>query len=138
MLTYVVAIILVLIIIAIVVRKIWLCKQMRNVRFGEDEILLFDKSQPPLRCRKIDDYVNAKKNRYEWLKIHMPATMKHMMDREIPGFDDSATRFHEFDEFDEITMAGNSRRRHRPFTSAATTASHIELSGFDTSGRELI
>lgn len=130
-LQYLVAIILVLIIVGIVIREFY---RRRYVKFGEPEIMIFDKDLPPNRCQKVNDYVSDKKNRYEWLKIHMPATMKHVTEREIPGYVDPMNEYPDANEHDLSRFS----RLHRQFTSAATTASHIELDGFNTSGREWI
>lgn len=133
-LQYLFALIIVLVIIVVIVNK---CTGSSDrdvkVRFGDPEVLLFSASQPPNMCG--GEYVNPKKNKLEWMRIHMPATMRKLSDMSIPGYDDSATRFHDFPTLDD-EINGRVPLKHRPFTTAESVASHIDLSGFNTDQAE--
>lgn len=133
-LQYLFALIIVLVIIVIIVNKcsVHTARDIK-VRFGDPNIMIFDKNQPAAKCR--GDYTSPKKNKLEWMRLHMPTTMRKLGDMSIPGYDDSSTKFHDFPTLDD-EINGRVPLKHRQFTTAESVGSHIEFSGFNTDQSE--
>lgn len=124
---YLLAIVIVLIIMLLIGRKVW---RQRCVQFGSDQVLTFNKDDPPVNCRLGLASLKAKK--LGWMRIHMPSTYRTLADRTIPDYDfTDALKLEELPPTLEDEVAGGVPIKHKPFIGYSLD-SHVLPEGYNS------